>query len=272
MSSALSVAVVPFENVVEFGRTLYQYREYLKQSVARDLRKAYKRSTLGYLWSMLNPLLMMLIISSVFSVILRIQVEHYSVFLFAALMPWQYFNQTILGGLDSIRANRRIIEHLPIPKYIFILSLSFSNLANFLLALVPFIGVSLFVGKGLAWSMLALPLIILPLMMVSVGVALFFATMNVFFDDTRHLTVVLLQALYYLTPIMYGMEHLPSDLARWLQLNPMYHIIGLMRSALYFGSFPSSADLLVAYGLGVGVLMVGLAIFRSADSKFMYFL
>jgi ABC-type polysaccharide/polyol phosphate export permease len=89
MPRVLSVAIVPFELVTGFGRTLYQYREYLKQSVARDLRKAYKRSSLGYLWSMLNPLMMMLIITAVFSVILKIQVEYYSVFLFAALMPWQ---------------------------------------------------------------------------------------------------------------------------------------------------------------------------------------
>ena len=272
MPRVLSVAIVPFELVTGFGRTLYQYREYLKQSVARDLRKAYKRSSLGYLWSMLNPLMMMLIITAVFSVILKIQVEYYSVFLFAALMPWQYFNQTVLGGLDSIRANRRIIEHVPIPKYVFILSLAFSNLANLFLALVPFCAVALFVGKSLTWSMMLLPVIVLPLMMLSVGAALLFATMNVFFDDTRHLTDVLLQAMYYLTPIMYGVEHLPASLAKWLQFNPMYHIIGLMRSAFYFGMVPGLESFMISFGAGLGVLLIGLAVFRSADSKFMYFL
>jgi len=261
----------PFELICDLFRTLFKYREYLRQSVARDLKKLYKRSALGYLWSMLNPLFMMIVLTIVFSKIMRIEVQHYSVFLFVALLPWQYFSQTVLGSIDSVRANMKIIEHLPIPKYIFALSLSFSNLANFFLAIIPLFAVMLFVGRSFSFSILALPIVLLPLMFVSIGSALFFATVNVFFDDTRHLLNVFLQALYYLTPILYGIEHLPPSLAGWLQLNPMYHVIYMMRTIFYYGELPSLYTLSIAYGSSFLVLLLGLWVFKKADNKFMYF-
>jgi ABC-type polysaccharide/polyol phosphate export permease len=267
-----SIVTTPIRVIAELVTTLFQYREYLKQSVARDLRKAYKRSLLGYLWSMLNPLFMMLILTIVFSKIMRVQVEHYSVFLFAGMLPWQYFSQTVVGGLDSVRANRRIIEHLPIPKYVFILTLAFSNLANFSLSLVPLLGVMLFVGKSFSLSMLALPFIVLPLMLISVGAALFFATMNVFFQDTRHLVGVFLQALYYLTPIIYGLQHVPPSLAKWMRFNPMCYVVELMRKAFYYGEVPSMASFSVAFGISLLILIIGLGVFRKAESRFMYFI
>lgn len=239
--------------------------------MARDLRKAYKRSSLGYVWSMLNPLLMMSIQAVVFTHIMRIKVEHYAVFLFVGILPWQYFSQTVTGGLDSIRANLKIIEHLPIPKYIFALSLAFSKLANLALALVPLFGVMLFLGRPIPATVWLMPFIIIPLMMISIGASLFFAALNVFFDDTRHLVQVGLQAAYYLTPIIYGEEHLPKFLAGWLQLNPMYHIIKMMRSTFYYGQLPDLYTTSVAYGSGLLVLLIGLWTFRKADKKFMYF-
>lgn len=267
-----AVARAPFSLLLELGANVAKYREYLKQSVARDLRRAYKRSSLGYLWSMLNPLCMMLILTAVFSRIMRVQVEYYSVFLFAALLPWQYFQQTMIGGMGAIQSNRRILDHIPVPKYIFILSLACSNLANFALALVPFLAVTLFVGKGLTLSMLAFPIALIPLVLLSVGATLIFAVLNVFFDDIRHLVQVGLQALYYLTPIIYGKEHLPKTFAQWLELNPMYYIVELMRATMYYGELPSLRVTAIAYGMSIGVLILGLAILKRVDRKLIYFL
>ena len=270
--SFVAAVSAPFDLLTDLGSSTIKYREYLKQSVARDLRRAYKRSSLGYLWSMLNPLCMMLILTAVFSRIMRVEVQHYSVFLFAALLPWQYFQQTMLAGMGAIRSNKRILDHIPIPKYMFVLSLACSNLANFALALVPFLAVTLFVGKSLTLSMLALPLALIPLVLLTVGSTLIFAVLNVFFDDIRHLVQVGLQALYYLTPIIYGKEHLPASFVRWLELNPMYYVVELMRTTMYYGELPSLRIVAIAYGASISVLILGLATLRRADRKLIYFL
>ncbi len=254
-----------------FFSSLFRYREYLKQSVARDLRRRYKRSVLGYLWSMLNPLFMMIILTLVFSEIMRIQVENYSVFLFVALLPWQYFSQTIEGSLDSVRGNINIIDHVPIPKYIFALSVAFSNLANFLLALIPLVLLMIVLGRPLTLNILFFPLIFVPLFAFSCGIALICTAANVFFDDTRHLVSVLLQALYFLTPILYGREHLPPRLVEWLWYNPMFHIVEMMRGVFYYGVAIRLDVYMASLVVGAVVLGIGLWIFRRADAKFLYF-
>ena len=111
----------------EFFADIFQYHEYLRQAVARDLRKRYKRSYLGYLWSMLNPLLMIIILTLVFSNIMKNRVEDYSVFLFCGLLPWQFFSRTALGSLNAVKGNAKLISHLPIPKYLFTLTTAFST-------------------------------------------------------------------------------------------------------------------------------------------------
>jgi ABC-type polysaccharide/polyol phosphate export permease len=256
----------------ELCTNLWRYREYLKQSVARDLRKKYKRSHLGYLWSMLNPLCMMIILTVVFSKLFRFQVEHYSVFLFSAILPWQYFSGSVTGSLNSVRANKKIIEHFPVPPYIFALSLAFSNLVNLALAIVPLLGVMLTVGKPISPTMLLLPVGIIPLIMVTLGTALCFSASNIFFDDTQHLVGILLQALYYLSPILYGREHLSQNMLTFFSLNPMFPIIEVIRSLIYVGQIPSVPLLAHAYLSGFLVLWFGLWAFRKASKRFMYFI
>lgn len=255
----------------EFFYAIYHYREYLKQSVARDLRKRYKRSVLGYLWSMLNPLFMMIILTVVFSSIMKNTVEHYSVFLFSALLPWHYFSGTVMGSLDAIRGNMRIIDHVPIPKFIFSLSIAFSDLVNFFLSLVPLVLVMLVVGHPIPWTIILIPVILLPLFLVSMGIALVFSVGNVFFDDTKHLVDVIFKALFYLSPILYSADHLPKHLIKWLQLNPMFGIIELMREVIYFGNIPSLETYSISLGVALFTLAFGLWIFKRADDKFLYF-
>lgn len=254
----------------DFFLTLYQYREYLKQSVARDLRKRYKRSVLGYLWSMLEPLFMIIILTVVFSNIMS-KVEAYAVFLFTAQLPWRYFSATSSGSLDIIRGNMKIIEQVPIPKFIFSLSLAASELVNLFLSIVPLILVMVYVGKPVTLAALAFPLILIPLFFTSMGFALFLSVANVFFDDTRHLTGLFLSALYYLTPILYGREHLPQRLLYWLEFNPMFHICEMSRSVFYHGVMFDMNTYFLSLAQSFLILTFGLWIFKKAESKFIYF-
>lgn len=260
-----------FRRYCEFFATLYQYREYLKQSVARDLRKTYKRSVLGYLWSMLQPLFMIIILTVVFSNIMS-RVDSYSVFLFTALLPWRYFAATASGSLHIIHGNMKIIEQVPIPKFIFSLSLAASGLVNLALSILPLLLVMFCVGRPIPITSLAFPLILIPLFFTSMGLALFFSVANVFFDDTKHLSGLFLQSLYYLTPILYGREHLPEHLIYWLEYNPMFHVCEMSRAVFYDGVLPAADVYFTSIGQSLIVLAFGLWIFKKAENKFIYFI
>jgi len=254
----------------EFFSMIYKYREYLKQSVARDLRKKYKRSSLGYLWSMLNPLFTMIILTLVFSKIMA-RIDSYSVFLFSAMLPWQYFNSTAQGSLGAIKGHMKIIEHLPIPKFLFALSIAFSNLVNLFLSIIPLIAVMLVVGRPIHWTVLLFPIALIPLFFMAMGMALMLSVANVFFDDTKHLTGVLFSALYYLCPILYGREHLPDKLLTWIILNPMFCICEFWRDLFYFGRLPDPSTYLINLVASFFVLVLGLWVFKKADDKVIFF-
>lgn len=256
----------------DFFYQIFCYREYLKQSVLRDLRTKYKRSVLGYCWTMLHPLAMMIILSIVFSNIMRISITDYAVFLFAGLLPWGYFNSTVLMSLNNIRQNSRLIGQIPVPKYIFIVSLTVSNLVNLLLAIVPLLLVMLATGRPVAWTVLTFPAMILPLYLLTTGVSLMLATSNVFFDDTFHLSEVALQALYFLSPVLYSRDLLPPSLVSWLTLNPLFTQIECIRTIFYDARLPELQTYIICLGVSLVVLISGLMIFRRSEDKFLYFI
>ena len=259
-------------NFNDFFHSIYRYREYLKQSVSRDLKKKYKRSVLGYVWSMLQPLLMMSILAVVFSEIMGTRTGDYSVFIFCGMLPWQYFSSTVNGSLHSISNNVKIISQVPVPKYLFSLSNAVSGFANFFLSLIPLLLIMLAIGHPLHMTMFALPLVLLPLFIVTMGVSLIVSASNVFFEDTQHLTGIVLQAAYFLSPILYARDRLPDWLEQYIGINPMVGVIESMRLIVYEGALPSFEDyMLNLFGCCI-VLVIGLFIFKKSDDKFIYFI
>jgi len=258
-----------------FGRfwlSILRYRYYLRQAVARDVRKRYKRSVMGYFWSMLNPLLMMLILTAVFSAIMKRPAKDYAVFLLCGLLPWEFFSSTISQSLSAIRAHMNIILQVPVPKYIFLLAIAISNLTTFMLSLGALLLVMIITGAPFYWSMLALPLVLLPLFIFAVGMCTLFAVANVFFEDTTHLTGVILRGMYFLCPIIYSRDRLPENLVRWLALNPIFEQIEFMHGLFGAGALPDTQVYLVNVGVSLAVLYAGLWVFRRAEDKFIYFM
>jgi len=249
------------------------YKDYLVQSVMRDLRTKYKRSVLGYVWTMLHPLAMMSILAVVFSGIMRIPVQDYAVFLFCGMLPFNFFQSTALMALHSIRANARLFGQVPVPKYLFVLSLTFSNLFNLFVALVPLVILMLVLGRSVPVTALAFPVVVIPLLMVTIGVSLILAASNVFFEDTLHLSQVALQALYFLTPVLYRREDLPARVAEVVVVvNPLFHQVEFIRGLFYDGALPDPTLFGVNLAVSLGVLLVGLWVFKSSEDKFLYFI
>lgn len=256
----------------DFFTQIYGYREYLKQSVMRDLRKKYKRSALGYLWTMLHPLGMMLIISTVLSHLVGVSFKDYSVFFLTGLIAWNYFNSTALMSLHTIRANARLFGQIAVPKYLFIVSLVCSNFVNYCLALVPLFAVMLVAGRPISWTALTFPIVVLPLFLVTIGISLILAVSNIFFEDTLHLSEVALQALYFLSPILYARDRLPPNLVQWLVINPLFCQIEFIRGIFFDGVLPDPFLFLVNLSGSLLILFAGLVIFRKAEDKFLYLL
>ncbi len=254
-----------------FFRETWRYREYVKQSVLRNLRIKYKRSSLGYLWTMLHPLGMMAVLAVVMSNLLQMSAKDYAAFLLCGLLPWGFFASTAMMSLNSIRANARLFGQVPIPKYLFILSIVFSNLVNWVLALIPLLFILLFVGKPIPWTALTLPIVMLPLFLITVGISLLLAVSNVFFEDTFHLADVALQAIYFLCPVLYARELLSPELAQYLALNPIFGQIEFLRDIFYAGTLPDPK--LFALNLFVSFLIFFfcLALFKRTEDKFLYF-
>jgi ABC-type polysaccharide/polyol phosphate export permease len=271
MNTAVSHSYSP-SIILDFFYQLFRYREYLKQSVMRDLRTKYKRSILGYLWTMLHPLGMMAILAIVFSRIMGVGVKDYAVFVFCGLLPWGYFNSTAMMSLGSIRANARLFNQVPIPKYIFIISIALSNLVNFLLALVPLILIMLVTGRPIYATVLAFPIILLPVIFVVVGISLLLAASNVFFDDTLHLSEVALQGLYFLTPILYDRKQLPPELLNIVVLNPLFCQIEFIRGIFYDGVLPDPATFAISFFGSLVILLLSLKVFMKVEDKFLYFI
>jgi ABC-type polysaccharide/polyol phosphate export permease len=266
MAHAASLGYIP-----DFFYQIYLYREYLKQSVLRDLRIKYKRSVIGYFWTMLHPLLMMAVLATVFSHIMRMPISDYAIFLFAALLPWNFFSSSIMMSLNSVRAKARLFEQVPIPKYIFIVSIICSNLFNLIVALVPLLLLMVFFGRPITVACLAFPAVFFPLCLVTAGIALTLAAANVFFDDTLHLSEVGLSALYFLTPVLYHRDLLPPSLVKWLVFNPLFCQVEFIRAIFYDGTLPDVNAYLINLGGSLLVLLFGLFVFKSSEDKFLYF-
>lgn len=252
-------------------KTIYEYRDYLIQSVKRDISKQYKRSVLGYFWSFLNPLLMMFVLTAVFSTMMKHAVEHYAVFLFAGMIPWAFFSTTCQASLKSISRNARIISQIPVPKYLFVLSIAIVNTYTFLVSLLPLIIVSLIVGHKISWGFLLFPICFIPLFFITLGLSLFIATLNVFFEDTEHLTSVIIRVLYFMCPIIYPAQMLSKQVHGLLQYNPLFTIISMFKDTFYYGQIPSIDAIFYAYLSSLIILILGALTFKKAEAKMIYF-
>jgi len=225
-------------------RELLRYRDLIQNLVMRDLKVRYKSSVLGFLWSLLNPLLLMLVFTVVFTVMMpNADIPKFPVFLLCALLPWNFFSSAMMGAVNSIVYNGSLIKKVYFPREIMPISVVLSTFINFLLSLpVLFIFLAIFQVPFTIW-LIYLPVIMVVQVVFAIGVALVLATLNVFYRDTAVILEVVLQAWFFLTPIFYPAEFLPEwrtvlGIALPVRrltyiLNPMASIVASYRSVLY---------------------------------------
>lgn len=241
---------------------LWRYRDLVVQLVRRDIVTRYKRSVLGVLWTLLNPLGTMLILTVVFSNAFAAG-RRYPAYVLSGLLAWNFFAHTTVAAIRQLGSSGVLIRRIYLPRTVFAVAGVGTGLLNLLLGLVPLCGIMLVTGVPIRPSILFLPVSILALAAFTLGVGLAVSVLAVNFSDTAELYGILLPALLYLTPIIYPRSILPPT-AHWLvDANPIHHLVAFFRTPLYEGRLPDPASGAIALGTAAGALLVGWMLFTA---------
>ena len=213
-----------WRNIVE----IYRYRALIQALVSRELKARYRGSVLGFFWSLLNPLLLMLVYWLVFSIYMRFGMNNYHVFLFCGLLPWIWFSSSMLEGGNSIMSGASLVKKVLFPAEVLPIVVIISNFVHFLLAL-PILLFFVFVsGIGLSWNICAFPVVILVQALFTLGLVLLMAALSVHYRDIQQIMNNVLTLWFFLSPIIYPVHGLPAAANKvmfLMKLNPMFHIM-----------------------------------------------
>jgi ABC-2 type transport system permease protein len=252
-------------------KDLFHHRDLIWHLVKRDLRVRYRRSTLGLLWTMLQPLLMMTILHVVFSHAFRGELYAYPVYALAGILFWNFFSQSIVASMVSLRANAAILHKVPLPKEVFPIATVLSGVVNLSLALVPLGVILLATGHPLRPALLFLPVAVLIAALFTLGMGLLLSPLAVFFTDVVEMVGVALSLVMYLTPIFYPLAIVPERFRFFVRFNPVRSILEVFRDPIYFGKIPPLTHLGVALAFAALALLVGAWAFRRNSDKIPYY-
>lgn len=251
---------------------IVHYRELLRNLIERDIKKRYKRSTLGFLWVMLDPLLMMLIFHIIFSGLFGKSVGNYTAYVITGIIMWQLFAQGTKVSSTAFLQNRNLIHKIYLPKAIFPLATVGSSVAHFLFSLIPLFAIILLSGTRLNPAILLLPAVIGLVVLFSVGISLTISTLTVFFHDVVYIYEVILVGWMYLSAIFYPVSILPEKLRILMSLNPVYHYISLFRACIYETSVSIAGNLLLGTVFAVVSFAIGWAIYHQNRDKIIFYI
>lgn len=250
-------------------KELWQYRDMIISLVKRDLKSRYKGSVLGFFWMFLNPLLQLCVYTIVFSTIMRNGIEDFYLFLFVALVPWQFFSTCLTAGAGVVFSQKEMVKKIYFPREVLPLSFTLSQFVNMLLCFVVVIAVVLFSGVKinlLAW--LYLPLIMLIEFVLCIGIVYLVSALNVYFRDLEYILGIFSMAWMYLTPIIYSVDMVPEKFVKLFYLNPMTSVTIAYRDVLYYGRIPEIGTLTNAIVMGIVILIVGQITFGRLQKHF----
>lgn len=253
----------------------------MSQLISRDFKVKYKRSVLGVLWSLLNPILMMTVMAIVFSQMFKFKVDgiNYLVYLMTGIVLWNYFSQASNMAMTSIVENFSLINKIYIPKYVFPISKCLFIGIDFLLTLIPWLGIIALSYFGFGdytchfnIYYLILPYIFLCMLMFTVGMGLLLSCVSVFLRDIFHIYGIILTIWNYLTPVFYSIEILPKELRGLMNFNPMYQFLTATRTVVVYEQMPTLQALGIVTLFGVGMLLFGSYVFKKKQDKFIYYI
>ena len=242
-------------------RDLYQYRDLIWQMTMRNVTVRYKRSFLGVLWTMLDPLLTMLVMVFVFTALLGRHIPNFPVYLLTGLVVFSFFSQASNNAISDFVSSERLIAKVYLPQSVFVIVSVTTGLVNLLISLVVLLVIALITGAPITLALAALPIPIIILTIFTLGAGLILAPLAVYFSDIGNIYSIFLRLVMYLSAIFYPIEILPEWLRSIVNINPIYRFISLFRDPIYLG-IPFSLDGLLYVSIwAILLLLVGLLIF-----------
>lgn len=249
-----------------------KYRALLGELVSRDLKVKYRRSVLGYLWSLLNPLLMMIVISAVFSYIFRNNIANFPIYLLTGQIMFNFFSEATNFAMKSISGGGTLIKKVYVPKYIFPLAKVLSSFVNLLFSLLAIIIVLIITKTPITPAIFLFPLALAYILLFAIGIGLILSVLAVYFGDIVHLYSVVLTAWMYFTPIFYPIEILPKLPMFLMQFNPLYHFISYFRTIVLYGNIPTLTSNIVCLSFGLVSIAIGLFVFYKSQDNFILYI
>mgnify|MGYP001203868633 CR=1 FL=1 len=255
---------------IEELRSIFRYRDLIFQLIRRDIVTRYKRSFLGILWTMLNPLGTMLILTIVFSRLWNMG-GTFPAYIMTNLIAWNFFSQTTSASLNAMLWGSSLFQRIYLPRTSFVVATIGTGLVNTLLALVPLVVIFFVTGTPFRATMLFLPVSMLLLAAFALGISLILSTFVAFFPDVAEMFPIFLTAWMYLTPIIYPEELLANAIGGWLyRLNPLYWVLRVFRQIMFEGKVPILAEWGIATGIALGTLLIGWIFFTQKSNSFAY--
>lgn len=250
---------------------LHKYIPLLRELVVRDLKIKYRRSFLGYLWSLMNPLLMMWILTIVFSYVFRFDIPNYPLYLIIGQVVFNFVSESTTASMYSIVGNGALLKKVYVPKAIFPLARVASSFVTMLFSMMAIFIVMIATDVSLTPTLLLLPVPLFFLFVFSLGVSLIVSAVAVYLRDMFHLYSVFTTAWSFLTPIFYPISIVPDDFRWMLFWNPLFYIVSYFREIILNDTVPAFSDTLLCLELSIGTLLLGMVIFKKLQNRFLLY-
>ena len=254
-------------------KTLIQYKDLIKELVSRDLKLKYRRSILGYVWSILNPLLIMIVMTVVFSAMFQRNIENYPVYLLIGRMSFEFVLTSTNGAMKSVTGNASLLKKTYVPKYIFTVAKVTSCMVELVFSLGALLIVMIATRASFHWHILLVPVVILQMYIFCLGLGFLLAMLNVYFRDIQYIYKAVTTAWMYLTPIFYPIESLPKMLQLAIKLfNPLYYYVAQFRDLVMHGRLPGPRIFFGGWVLALLMLLIGIVLFQRHKDKFILYI
>lgn len=251
---------------------MLKYKELFFELVKTEIKLKYRNSVLGIVWSMLNPLLMMVVYSVIFMAFFRNDIPNYPIYVLVGRILYQFFADSTGMAMDSIRSNSALIRKVYVPKYYFPLSRWASSFFTLVMAFIPLIIMMVLMGIPLKWINLLFIIPIIYLLAISGGIGLLLTSINVFFRDMKHLYTIVLMVIMYMTPIFYPASIIPEEYMPIIMLNPLYPIVEMFRDIVMYGVLPDVKLHVMAIIYAIVYPVIGMIVFYKTQDRFIYYL
>ena len=255
-------------NFINKVKEIYRYRHMLFTLVKQDINGRYKGSIFGFLWTLLNPLFMLLVYSIVFQFVFRSDIENYPIYLFICLMPWNAFNNMIGAGTTCVSNNASILKKVYFPREVLPLSVVISNTIQYFFSVVIIFIALLVSGVGISWYALLLPIVVLVQITFAFGIILILSAVNVYVRDVQYMMNPIMMIWMYASPILYSISMVPQKWLWLYKLNPMVSILQGYQNILYDQTLPDFKSLGIVFLVSIVICIIGYLIFNKLQRRF----